>query len=237
MVGFDLRIPSPQPNPGWFGTVQLFVEIPSQGINNLPVGLHDLIAWTPGQFRRAEFSLPANVRTALNANFSDLRWRIELNRPTNATAGYLFDRFTFGPLASCTPQSDNNPCTTDTCNAQGQQVHTPVPAGTSCSDSNSCNGAETCNATGTCVAGTPPNLDDGNACTTDACSPTNGITHTPIGCTALAQCHVVGVCNPATGACSNPNKADGTSCSDGSKIGDCFGFDVRFCTVGADKPE
>jgi|SRR5687767_2920755 hypothetical protein len=37
VVGFDLRIPSPQPNPNWFGLVQLFVSIPSRSINNLPL--------------------------------------------------------------------------------------------------------------------------------------------------------------------------------------------------------
>ncbi|MBZ5640114.1 MAG: hypothetical protein LAO51_15315 [Acidobacteriia bacterium] len=35
-------------------------------------------------------------------------------------------------------------------------------------------------------------------------------------CTPLDQCHDAGVCNPATGACSNPVKADGAGCSDGN---------------------
>ena len=34
-------------------------------------------------------------------------------------------------------------------------------------------------------------------------------------CTPLDDCHVAGTCDPATGICSNPNKADGTSCDDG----------------------
>jgi hypothetical protein len=189
VVGFDLRIPSPQPNPGWFGTVLLFVSIPSQGIQEVQLGNHDLINWTPGQWRRAEFTLPQSVRNALNANFAnDLSWRIELNRPTNATAGYRFDRFTFGP---CVPENDNNACTTDTCNAQGQQIHTPVAAGTTCSDGNACNGAEICNATGQCLAGTP------------------------VVCTASDQCHNAGTCDTSTGVCTNPSKPNGTACTDG----------------------
>ena len=39
-------------------------------------------------------------------------------------------------------------------------------------------------------------------------------------CTALDQCHVAGVCDPASGLCSDPAKADGSACDDG-----------RFCTV------
>jgi hypothetical protein len=34
-------------------------------------------------------------------------------------------------------------------------------------------------------------------------------------CTALDQCHAQGTCNPATGVCSNPEKADGIACDDG----------------------
>ena len=35
-------------------------------------------------------------------------------------------------------------------------------------------------------------------------------------CTASDQCHGAGTCNPATGTCSNPTIADGTSCNDGN---------------------
>src|SRR5258707_1338526 len=35
-------------------------------------------------------------------------------------------------------------------------------------------------------------------------------------CTALDQCHDVGTCNASTGACSNPAKPNGTTCSDGN---------------------
>jgi hypothetical protein len=253
VVGFDLRIPSPQPNPSWFGTVILFVSIPSQGINEMPLGNHDLITWTPGQWKRAEFTLPTNVRNALNANFNDLRWRVELNRPTDATAGYLFDRFTF-----CNPQNDNNPCTTDICN-NGQQLHVPVPSGTSCADSNICNGGETCNATGTCVAGTPVTCtamsqchnvgtcntatgvcstpaksngtacSDANACTqADTCQSGTCVAGAPVVCMAMSQCHNVGTCNTSTGVCSNPIKPDGSGCSDNNA---CTQMDT--CTAGA----
>ena len=36
----------------------------------------------------------------------------------------------------------------------------------------------------------------------------------PVVCTPLDQCHNAGTCNPGTGLCSNPPKADGTTCDD-----------------------
>ncbi|MCC6669411.1 MAG: hypothetical protein IT375_37080, partial [Polyangiaceae bacterium] len=84
-----------------------------------------------------------------------------------------------------TPPSvdDGNPCTADACDPQTGVSHAPVAAGTACADESVCNGSEQCDASGTCQAGTPLVLDDGNACTTDACDPQGGVSHTPIpGC-------------------------------------------------------
>jgi hypothetical protein len=46
-------------------------------------------------------------------------------------------------------------------------------------------------------------------------------------CAASGQCYGIGVCDPATGECSNPNAANGTSCNDGTP---CTKNDV--CTSG-----
>jgi RHS repeat-associated protein len=217
VVGFDLRIPTFQPNPSWYGTVELFVDIPSRGVNNQPLGTLLLTAWTPGQWRRAEFNVPGWIKTAMNASsYADLKWRIQLNVPTNSTGQYLFDKLSFSATPpACTPQSDDNPCTTDTCDANGQQLHTPLPAGTSCSDGNACNGAETCNAAGTCVGGTP------------------------VVCTASDQCHDAGTCNPSTGACTDPAKPNGSACNDGNACtqtdtcasGSCVGENAVVCVA------
>lgn len=84
--------------------------------------------------------------------------------------------------------ADVNECTDDICNGAGACTH---PNNTSpCDDGNACTQTDTCQA--------------------GACSGTN-----PVQCTALDQCHDAGSCDPATGACSNPAKADGTSCDDG----------------------
>src|SRR5438093_1181511 len=62
--------------------------------------------------------------------------------------------------------------------------------GTACNDNNACTSGETC---------------QNGACG----SPTSTVT-----CTALDQCHVAGTCDPMSGVCSNPNKANGTACDD-----------------------
>ncbi len=90
---------------------------------------------------------------------------------------------------------DQNPCTTDSCSPSNGVTHTPVPAGTSCADSNQCNGAETCNASAACTSGTPPATDDGNPCTADSCDPATGVIHTPVS--AGTACADSDTCNGA----------------------------------------
>ncbi|HEY3500066.1 MAG TPA: collagen-binding domain-containing protein, partial [Polyangiaceae bacterium] len=110
----------------------------------------------------------------------------------------------------CTPVNidDGNPCTIDSF-AGGSVVHTPVPAGTSCSDGNACNGAETCNASGSCVAGAP------------------------VVCVASDQCHDAGACAPATGLCENPEKPNGAACSDADACTASDTCQAGSCTSGA----
>jgi hypothetical protein len=55
---------------------------------------------------------------------------------------------------TCDPADvdDGNPCTIDTCDADGGVTHTAAEDGTSCDDGNVCNGKDCCQA-GTCVSG------------------------------------------------------------------------------------
>src|SRR5439155_383531 len=107
---------------------------------------------------------------------------------------------------------DGNACTTDTCDPVAGCQYAPVANGTACNDGNACTQGDTCQA-GTCT---------GN----------------PVVCTAQDQCHVAGTCDPATGLCSNPAKADGTGCNDGDlctqgdtcQAGTCTGNPV-VCTA------
>ena len=172
-----------------------------------------------------------------------------------------------GFCAAGTPPTtdDGNPCTTDACHPTNGVTHTPVAAGTACLDGNVCNGAEACNATGTCQAGTPPNTNDGNPCTTDACDPVAGVSHTPVAagtacpdgnacngdelCNASAQC-AAGTpiptddgnsctndeCNPATGAVTHPPKPAGTVCTLDACTMASLCDGVGTCTGGAPIP-
>jgi choice-of-anchor A domain-containing protein len=156
---------------------------------------------------------------------------------------------------------DGNPCTADSI-VNGNIVHTPLPAGTSCSDGNVCNGAETCNASAVCVAGTPPVLSDGNPCTTDACTASTGVTHAPVpvgtqcsdgnACNGMETCNASAACvagtppvtddgNPCTFDSCDPTagvthvaRRAGSSCSDGNL---CNGAetcnDTGTCVPGA----
>jgi hypothetical protein len=89
-----------------------------------------------------------------------------------------------------------------------------------CVASDACHVAGTCDpASGACSNPDAPNgtsCNDGNACTqSDTCQSGDCTGSDPITCAAEDTCHVAGTCNPATGACSNPAAANGTTCSDG----------------------
>lgn len=128
-----------------------------------------------------------------------------------------------------TPCNDGDACTTvDTCQGGVCTGSSPVV----CTASDQCHDAGTCNpATGACS--TPPKANgagcnDSNACTaTDTCQSGTCTGSAPVVCTASSQCHNAGTCNPATGICSNPPKANGAGCNDGDV---CTQTDT--CTAG-----
>src|SRR5207253_1037625 len=115
-----------------------------------------------------------------------------------------------------TPCDDGNACTqVDTC----QEGTCTGGAAVVCSGADQCHEAGICDpAIGICsnptkAEGTP--CDDGNACTrNDTCQAGTCTGREPVVCSAADQCHEAGVCNPATGVCSNPTKSDGATCDD-----------------------
>lgn len=122
----------------------------------------------------------------------------------NTTEGFWYAS---GNLANGSTCNDFNACTSGdtclngTCKGGAAVVCAPVDAchfagscvsltgcgigppkndGDYCDDYTRCNGRETCRS-GVCTAGSPANVDDGNACTVDSCAAATGaITHTPI---------------------------------------------------------
>src|SRR5439155_1418838 len=162
-----------------------------------------------------------------------------------------------------------------TCNpATGTCSDPPQLDGTRCDDGNACTQTDTCEA-GACVGGEPVRdtaadqchtagvcnpasgsctnpakldgapCDDGNACTrTDTCEAGACVGGNPVVCTAADQCHTAGVCNPASGGCSNPAKLDGAPCDDGNtctrtdtcEAGACVGANPVVCTAADQCP-
>ena len=73
----------------------------------------------------------------------------------------------------------------------------------------------------------------------DTCQAGTCTAGAPVTCVAIDQCHDAGVCNPATGMCSNPNKANGAVCTDGNactqtdtcQAGSCTGANPVVCAA------
>lgn len=224
VIGYDLRVPTNTANPWWQGSTELSVDAPSAGIWGQYIGHAELKNLSPGQFVRVEFPVPADLRTKLGANYTDLKFRVVVNVPEGETAEYLVDRFTFGPATPvCTPTSDGNPCTEDVC-INGVPAWQPRAVGSNCdSDGTVCNGSATCSSAATCVTAPPPTVDDGNPCTADACDPTNGVVHLPVAaglscetdadaCNGVSRCNTDGACMPGAA----PTVDDGNPCTSDS---------------------
>ncbi len=137
--------------------------------------------------------------------------------------------------------SDNDACTQmDSCQVGVCVGANPVM----CAALDQCHVAGVCDPmTGMC---SNPNAADGSVCTdNDACTQSDTcqtgacVGANPVMCAAMDQCHVAGSCDPMTGACSNPNAADGTTCNDGSactqsdtcQTGACVGANPVMCTA------
>jgi len=119
---------------------------------------------------------------------------------------------------------DNNPCTKDKCDQDtGQCEFRPHDFGNhnghpiACDDGNACTSADVCHA-GVCAGANVADdtaCNDGDACTqTDSCQSGACTGANPVVCSASDQCHEAGVCDPASGACSDPAAPDGTACID-----------------------
>ena len=125
----------------------------------------------------------------------------------------------------------NDKCTSGVC------AGTSLCAGVVCLPSSQCHQAGTCNpATGTCTTPSKPNnapCDDQNPLTlVDSCvgGVCVGTSRCGSTCFPSDQCHAAGVCDAATGLCSQPNVADGTACSDGNPATSSDQCVVGFCS-------
>ncbi len=143
---------------------------------------------------------------------------------------------------------DGNPCTTASCDGNGNCAQTPNTA--SCSDGNTCTVGDACQA-GKCVSGASQcncqtsadcaKLDDGNLCNgiwtcvpssaggAGQCAPD---ANSVVTCAASNNTCESNICQPTTGKCALASAPNGQACDDGNACtgaGQCFGGN---CLVG-----
>ena len=148
------------------------------------------------------------------------------------------DVCTAGACAGTAITCTSDACNTRACNGTATCMVTPL-SGTACNDGNACTRTDTCQA-GACTGSNPIACGGADACHDAVCNPATGTCTNPnrpdgtpcgagcastcqsgtctgggsVSCNPIDACHVAGVCNPTTGACTNPPAANGTSCND-----------------------
>ena len=103
--------------------------------------------------------------------------------------------------------TESERCLAGACAGGGPVVCQPI---SQCHEAGSCEPESGC-STPLKAAGT--SCGDGNPCTLgDQCDVEGDCVGTPKVCDASDGCHEAGVCNSATGQCTNPNSSDGKAC-------------------------
>ncbi|MEY3012244.1 MAG: hypothetical protein RIT45_979 [Pseudomonadota bacterium] len=124
------------------------------------------------------------------------------------------------------PCNDDNPCTTDSCDAKSGCKYLDNTA-TCDADGNPCTENDTCK-NGICGKGPDKNCDDGNVCSIDACDTKTG------NCTHVADKQDGTPCDADGTACTDADACKGTTCVAG-KVLDCD--DKETCTKDSCHPK
>jgi hypothetical protein len=141
---------------------------------------------------------------------------------SDGNACTLNDTCSAGKCQAGTPFdcADGNSCTADSCDPKGGCLH--LPANGACDDGNLCTQDDSCEAA-TCKPGKAVDCADVDVCTTDACDPLKGCTHTlnqaPCDdgdpCTAGDKCQS-GICKPGLSVpCDDGNACTSDACAGG----------------------
>jgi len=85
----DMWLPTSQPNPSWYGQVQIFVNVPSAGIYGASAGPVQLTSLPTGRFNTLTFTLPANVVSAINGTYDDVSLKLTFSLPSGAGPYYI----------------------------------------------------------------------------------------------------------------------------------------------------
>ena len=92
VLQLDMQMPSPQPNPNYWGAVQLYISVPSKGVNNQYLGQTELLGQQLGTFQTYRFPMTDFVRSKLaGQSYTDRTSTIALNAPVGVQGRYVFD--------------------------------------------------------------------------------------------------------------------------------------------------
>jgi len=200
-LAVDVRLPTAQANPHWYGTFQIYLNCPSRAIYSQFLGQVELTGKPLNTWNTLTFALNGSlIASLLKGGYSDLVVTVVLNVQVPTTGVYLIDNLRFLPAAGnrCnglpngTACTDDNACTTgDTCQWNACRPGTAV----TCVAKDQCHLAGTCDrGTGACsnpVKGNGAACDDGNVCTQgDSCQ--DGI------CSGSGSCGPAFVAAPST---------------------------------------
>lgn len=95
----DVLLPAALVQASWPGAIQLYVSVPSLGINNYYLGDRSLSGLPAGTFQTLSFFIPDSVRTTLQSgSYHDLSFSIALNLPTGQQYTVLLDNLRFSAV-------------------------------------------------------------------------------------------------------------------------------------------
>jgi hypothetical protein len=94
-VALEVFVPLEDPNPWWWGSLQMQVHVPGADLNSAWVGEFVFTnAVTRGQWNPVTFTLPSAVLAALEGDFANARFQFNLNVPLG-TECWGFDNLRF----------------------------------------------------------------------------------------------------------------------------------------------
>jgi hypothetical protein len=90
----DVRVPTQQPNPYWFGDMSAFISCPSANLHNAFLASRPLTGLAAGTTHTLSFAVPSAVGAALSGPRNDCTVTLALNVPAGAGA-YRLDNLRF----------------------------------------------------------------------------------------------------------------------------------------------
>lgn len=133
-IPIDLKLPLQQPNPYWYGAIQMYVSCPSLGVHNVYLGQNELTGAPLGKWATYWFTVPTAAGTVLqHQTFSDLTITVVLNVPSSGTGTYLLDNLGGSPVGHPAPNAFAMPLQTYVLPVflvpTDYQTHAPAPDG------------------------------------------------------------------------------------------------------------